>query len=448
MYKDTIDIEFIDSEDEQLRPPQKQQQINNQMMQQEEAPSPNIFAVVIINQFSNKIQHIISRRDVITAIEYIVTKMLQGSMKQIRPVDVKIEPILSTSVQKACCLIEVNENIVQQLIDFSLPLQCCDKDPQKGLIVSYEFKFFQFNEFNHCDMFSNGKFVKEFCVIRPYQETQRQTSIILAINKMDQQIYAIKKVKLMGEFSWQKLFYNQITQIREVKAMLRLQHPNVIRLYSWWVEQEINEKNQRFFYLYLQQEYDSYLGCNNLLEFSVNCLSKAPVEQKIKTLKSLINQLIIGLEYIHGQGFFHRDLKLENVLVTKDNSGDVAVRICDFDWSKTHLNDDGQKINWLILSKECGTVEINNGMQRRGIVYDAKEELYQVGIIILDLCDPICSREERIQNHKNAKNNQFRPHIQAHYQQELQLIQALLKMEFKSVQELRNSLLYNKYMQG
>ncbi|CAD8182836.1 unnamed protein product [Paramecium pentaurelia] len=447
MNKDTIDIEFIDSEDEQKNNQNSQQQNKQQIMQLEEAPSPNIFAVVIINQYKNQIKHIISRQDVITAIEYIVKNILQGSMKKIRPTDVKIEPILSTQVQKACCLIQVDENIIKQLIEFQIPLQFGDKDPQKGLTVVYEFKFFQFNEFDKCDLFSNGKFVKEFCVIRPYQETQRYTSIIVAINKMDQQIYAIKKVRLMGEFSWQRLFYNQITQIREVRAMLRLQHPNVIRLYSWWVEQEINQKNQKYFYLYLQQEYNSFLGCNDLLQFSVNHLLNLPLEFKRKTMKSLIHQLITGLEYIHGQGFFHRDLKLENILVTKDNFGDVALRICDFDWSKTHLNDDGQKVNWLQLSKDCGTVEMNNGMQKKGIAYDAKQELFQVGIIILDLCNPTPNKDERIQMHKDAKNNIFKPHILQDYQPELQIIYALLKMEFKSVQELRTSQLYNKYME-
>ncbi|CAD8092764.1 unnamed protein product [Paramecium primaurelia] len=442
MQNHNIDIEFLDSDEES-----KNIKIKQQCTQYEDIPTPNIFGVVIINQYSNKVQHHISRRDVITALEHIVIKILNGSMKQIRPIDVKIEPILSTSVKKASCILQVDENIIQQLKEYQMPLQFSDKDPKKGLIVIYEFKFFGFNEFNQCDLLNNGKFVKDFSVIKPYKETQRFTSIILCINKIDLQIYAIKKVRLMGEFTWQRLFYNQITQIREVKAMLRLQHPNVIRLYSWWIEKEINERNQQCFYLYLQQEYDSYLGCNDLLQFSVKYLLNAQVQFKRKIIQSLIHQLISGLEYIHGQGFFHRDLKLENVLVTRDNAGDVSLRICDFDWSKTHLNEDGQNNNWLLLSKDYGILQLNNGIQERGIVYDAREELFQVGIIILDLCDPTLTKEERILIQMNAKNNKFRPQIQQYYQPELQIIQALLRKEYKSVKELRTSSLYNKYIQ-
>ncbi|CAK63077.1 unnamed protein product (macronuclear) [Paramecium tetraurelia] len=422
------------------------------IMQQEEAVSPNIFAVVIIHQLSNNIEQTISRNDVIAAIEQIIKRKFQGEMvinmsnkqKQVRSIDVKIEPILSTSVKKACCLIQVEESIIQQLKGNKMPLQFSDKDQDKELNAIFEVTFFEFNEFNQCNLLRNGKFAKEFAVIRPYQESQRLTSIILSINKMDQQIYAIKKVRITGEFTWQKLYYNKITQIREVKAMLRLQHPNVIRLYSWWIEEEIRERNNKYIYLYQQLEYDSYLGCNNLLQFSLIHLSKASEKEKRKTMQSLIHQLISGLEYIHNQGFFHRDLKLENLLITQDDAGEMALRICDFDWSISHQNDDGQNNNQLIFSKYYGTTELKVGLQRREIVYDAREELFQVGIIILDLCDPTFTKEERIQIQMNATN---KPQILQNYKLELQIIQALLRKDFQSVQKFRTSQLYNQYMQ-
>ncbi|CAD8119239.1 unnamed protein product [Paramecium sonneborni] len=298
MNNQNIDIEFLDSDNEE-KVNENKQQIKQQSMQIEEAPSQNIF-----QQNSTYI----SRTDIITAIEHIVTKMLKGTMKQIRPTDVKNEPILSTSVQKACCLISVDDSIIKQLKEYQIPLQFSDKDRKKGLTV-----IFEFNEFNQCDLLSNGKFAKEFSVLRPHQETQRFTSIILAINKMDQQIYAIKKGRIqLVEIILQSNYLNQRSQ-SNVKTLTSKQ-------------QEINQKNQKYFYLYLRQEYDSYLGCNDLLQFSVKYLLNMPLELKRKTMKSLINQLISGLEYIHCQGFFHRDLKLENVLVTKDNAGDVALK--------------------------------------------------------------------------------------------------------------------------
>lgn len=57
--------------------------------------------------------------------------------------------------------------------------------------------------------------------------------------------------------------------------MLRLSHKNVLRLFSWWFEEEIEEvikndvkRNKKTYYLYLQTEYLAYKDqSSDLLEF-------------------------------------------------------------------------------------------------------------------------------------------------------------------------------------
>ena len=46
--------------------------------------------------------------------------------------------------------------------------------------------------------------------------------------------------------------------------------------------------------------------------------------------KFLFKQIILGLQYIHSKGVLHRDIKLDNILLTSE--GDV--KICDFGVSK------------------------------------------------------------------------------------------------------------------
>ncbi|KAF9261767.1 CAMK/CAMKL/CHK1 protein kinase [Marasmius fiardii PR-910] len=62
------------------------------------------------------------------------------------------------------------------------------------------------------------------------------------------------------------------------------------------------------------------------------------------------NQLISGMQYIHGEGVCHRDLKPENILL--DAAGDL--KICDFGLSAVYkLKQTGQTRN---LSEQCGSL--------------------------------------------------------------------------------------------
>ena len=46
--------------------------------------------------------------------------------------------------------------------------------------------------------------------------------------------------------------------------------------------------------------------------------------------KHLFRQIIEGLEYIHSIGILHRDIKLDNILLTSEGN----VKVCDFGVSK------------------------------------------------------------------------------------------------------------------
>ena len=109
-----------------------------------------------------------------------------------------------------------------------------------------------------------------------------------------------------------------VTAIREIKLLQSLDHPNILKLMEMMVSKG---------HVYMVSEY---------LEHDLTGILNNPsmqVENRNFTdanLKSLMKQLLQGLDYIHWRGVLHRDLKGSNILLGKN--GDL--KIADFGLAK------------------------------------------------------------------------------------------------------------------
>nr|XP_043640071.1 CBL-interacting serine/threonine-protein kinase 1-like [Erigeron canadensis] len=117
---------------------------------------------------------------------------------------------------------------------------------------------------------------------------------------------------------------------REIATLKILKHPNVVRLH------EVLASKTKI-YMILE-----YVNGGELFE-TIASKGKLPESDGRK----LFQQLIDGVSYCHDKGVYHRDLKLENVLV--DAKG--GIKISDFGLSALpqHLRDDG------LLHTTCGS---------------------------------------------------------------------------------------------
>lgn len=122
-------------------------------------------------------------------------------------------------------------------------------------------------------------------------------------DKESNEIVAIKRMK--QKYST----FEECLQEKEVKSLRKIKHPNVVRLLQVFRENE---------YLHLVFE---LLG-DSLLK-TINKKNGEPFSEQ--EIRSIMSQLFTGLAYCHKQGFFHRDIKPDNLL-WKGN----VLKIADF----------------------------------------------------------------------------------------------------------------------
>lgn len=112
---------------------------------------------------------------------------------------------------------------------------------------------------------------------------------------------------------------------REIKILSRLNHPNIIKLYK-------TVENQRS--LNLVMEYVHGCSLSNYLKKKLN---KRLEESEAKRI---FKQIIQALEYCHSINITHRDIKLENILIDRQNS----VKLIDFGFSTCFSNEKKVKL--------------------------------------------------------------------------------------------------------
>ncbi|KAJ3022827.1 hypothetical protein HKX48_005160 [Thoreauomyces humboldtii] len=118
------------------------------------------------------------------------------------------------------------------------------------------------------------------------------------------ELVAIKKMK-QKYYNWE-----EAVNLREVKSLVKLSnHPNIVKL------KEVLRENDELHFVFEYME-------GNLYQLTKHRDGELFSEMEVK---SLIFQVLLGLAHMHKHGFFHRDMKPENLLM----SGKV-VKLADF----------------------------------------------------------------------------------------------------------------------
>ena len=203
-------------------------------------------------------------------------------------------------------------------------------------------------------------------------------------SRLNNKIYAVKKLPYKKEIS--KSFF------RETELMLSLNNEYVVRLYGYFLGIERIEKvkdiykdhkdklykdqteNIKMFFLVMD-----YME-NGSLENYYNLSIKEHFIIEQKFIIKILKQILKGLIYIHSNMIWHRDIKLDNILLDDKNN----IKISDFGISaKAYSNGQQSPLDsnyTLVGRRDFAAPEI-----LKGIKYDFKVDIFSAGLSMLYL---------------------------------------------------------------
>ncbi|KAK9820338.1 hypothetical protein WJX72_009178 [[Myrmecia] bisecta] len=151
---------------------------------------------------------------------------------------------------------------------------------------------------------------------------------------------------------------------REIQVLCKVDHPNCIQLYAVYI-------TPRKVYIVTE-----LVVGGELLD---RVTEKGNYSEK--DAADIIRQILSGVAYLHANGIVHRDLKLENMLMT-DKSDSAPVKIADFGLSKFFAPGS-------VLSTMCGSPQYVApeilGMSDGQQAYSPAVDMWSVGVILFIL---------------------------------------------------------------
>ncbi|MCL2254957.1 MAG: Stk1 family PASTA domain-containing Ser/Thr kinase [Lachnospiraceae bacterium] len=151
---------------------------------------------------------------------------------------------------------------------------------------------------------------------------------------------------------------NFVSKFRiEAQAAAGLSHPNIVNVY------DVGEENGIYYIV---------------MELVEGITLKKYIEKKarlsVKEAISITIPICMGIEAAHNNHIIHRDIKPQNIIISKDGK----VKVTDFGIAKAATSN-------TITSNVMGSVHYTSPEQARGGFSDAKSDIYSLGITLFEM---------------------------------------------------------------
>nr|MCR5269237.1 Stk1 family PASTA domain-containing Ser/Thr kinase [Lachnospiraceae bacterium] len=166
--------------------------------------------------------------------------------------------------------------------------------------------------------------------------------------------YVAVKV-LKAEYSSNKNFVSKFRV--EAQSAAGLMHPNIVNVY------DVGEEAGMYYFV---MELVEGITLKNYIEKKIRL--------SVKEAISIAIQVSMGIEAAHNNGIIHRDIKPQNIIISKEGK----VKVADFGIARAASSD-------TITSHAMGSVHYTSPEQARGGYSDAKSDIYSIGITMFEM---------------------------------------------------------------
>ncbi|XP_008492225.1 interferon-induced, double-stranded RNA-activated protein kinase isoform X1 [Calypte anna] len=227
-------------------------------------------------------------------------------------------------------------------------------------------------------------------------------NVFKATAKLDGLTYAVKRVPLKRNVN------------REVEQLARLKHENIVQYHWSWEGKDCvtysGSRKESGVFLFITMEFCE----KGTLE---NWIKKNREDKKYHEMaQNKFLQILEGVKYIHSKGLMHRDLKPQNIFISREDK----IKIGDFG---------------LVTSVENETVTENIGTkpymapEQVGDSYGKAVDIYALGLIWFEILSAFSSHHERNRIWHKVREGELPRSFSEQFLTEASIIKKMLSKE-------------------
>ncbi|KAL7383606.1 hypothetical protein ABVT39_014266 [Epinephelus coioides] len=237
--------------------------------------------------------------------------------------------------------------------------------------------------------------------------------------------------KQLNKFYAVKIVCCEEKSLREVGTLSDLLDRNIVRYYTFWMEDsgyqwdilaDSNSSSQPrdnslAKYLYIQMELCDTKTLKVWIE-EKNSQSLQDSKRREESLR-IAQQIVSGVEYLHSEKHIHRDLKPENILFGLNGE----VKIGDFGLVTRDADDDSALMK---RSENKGTTTYMAPEQKTERNYGRKVDIFALGLIYFELLWKLSTGHERGKIWDDARSQKLPEKFSLTFPEEDQIIKSML----------------------